>query len=231
MINPKQIIVFGYGPYGEELAKSLRTVHGDIILVEQKHKYLQMAEQAGFTQIHQIDIHDDLAFKQLNIQEDAIVFCAFDDESFNTFLTLSLRSQYENLRIVALGETQESTHKLMMVGANKVIIIEETGANIIYNMLMHPYVASLIEQLLYFRDDLQVSEITISEQSPFQGQKLKSITLNETENLITLGIVKHNGNGEFVFASSGRNYQIEAGDTLVVMGSTEDIIQASKLHA
>ena len=230
MDHNKQIIVFGFGPYGEEIAKSLRSVHGDIMIVEQKRRNLLQAEHEGFTQTQQINIHDDLSFEELKIKEDAIVFCAFDDESFNTFLTLSLRARYEHLKIIAIGETKESTHKLMMAGATKVVVIEETGANIIYNMLINPHVSSLIEQILYFQDKLQISEITITKESSFIGKKLKEINLSESDDIIILGLIDIEISHKFVFASSGFNHKIDIGDTLVVMGSVDNIIKLSEKH-
>ena len=230
MIISKQIIVFGFGPYGEEIAKSLRSVHGDVMIVEQKRRHLIQAKHEGFTITKQINIHDDSSFEGLEIKEDAIVFCAFDDESFNTFLTLSLRAKYEHLKIIAIGQTKESTHKLMMAGATKVIVIEETGANIIYNMLINPHVSSLIEQILYFQDKLQISEITLTEGSSFVGKKLKEINLSESDNIIVLGLIDVEISDEFVFASSGHNHKIDVGDTLVVMGSVDNIMKVSNIH-
>ena len=226
--DARQIIVFGYGPYGEEIAKSLRTIYNEIIIVDQYQRHLDKAAKDGFSHLIQIDVRDEDSFASLPIIDGSVAFCAFEEEGFNTYLTISLRSEYEDLTIVAIGETKESTHKLSMAGANKVIIVEETGANVIYNSLINPNVANLFDQILYEDHDLSIAEIIISENSPMAGHYLKDILMQNEYNIIIVGIVDLEYSKKFVFANSGYNHKVDTGDALVVIGHEQEILRCKE---
>jgi len=221
MSTAKQLIVFGFGDYGEEIAKSLRSIYNEIIIFDQYDRHLTKAKEEGFAKTVKVNVHDDFSFKHLNIQENAIVFCAFDDESFNTFLTLSLRAEFEGLNIIAIGQTKESMHKLKMAGASKVIIIEETGANITYNMLINPLVSSFLEQILSVDHDLHIAEIVIKKDSEIIGKKLKELI--SWPDVIILGLIDKEISDDFIFAHSGYNHKIDEGDALILLGKNETI--------
>lgn len=228
MIQAKQLIVFGFGNYGEEIAKSLRPLYNEVIIIDQYERHLIKAKEDGFAKTIQVNIHDDVSFKHLNIQDNAIVFCAFDDESFNTFLTLSLRAEFEILNIIAIGQTKESMHKLKMAGASKVIIIEETGANIAYNMLINPMVSFFLDTILSLEHDLNIAEIIITKDANIVGKKLRDLTQTSWEDIIILGMIDQEISHDFIFAHSGYNHKIDVGDALVVLGKNEAV---SKLSA
>jgi len=227
MIQAKQLIVFGFGDYGEEIAKSLRPIYNDITIIDQYERHLTKAKEEGFAKTIKVNVHDDVSFSHLNIQDNAIVFCAFDDESFNTFLTLSLRAEFEVLNIIAIGQTKESMHKLKMAGASKVIIIEETGANITYNMLINPMVSSFLDQILSLNHDLNIAEIIIKEGSEIIGKKLRDLTQTSWEDIIILGMIDKEISNDFIFAHSGYNHKVDVGDALVVLGKNEAVSQLS----
>jgi voltage-gated potassium channel len=229
MMDAKQLIVFGFGNYGEEISKSLRPKYQDILIVDQYERHLNAALNEGFTNSVQIDVHDDQSFSKIGIKDEAIVFCAFDDESFNTFLTLSLRALYPDLKIVAIGETKESMHKLKMAGATQVIIIEETGANVIYNMLLHPTVSTFLEHILYLDHDLHIGELKIGENSELIGKKLNDTSFQEWEGITVLGLVDVELGSDFIFAHSGYNHQIDRGDTLVLLGYAKALKEIQSL--
>lgn len=224
----RQILIFGYGPYGKELAQSMAELYDEVVIIDQYTRHLLKAEDDGFNKRIKINVHDDAAFAALPVKDNAVAFCAFEDEAYNTYLTISLRAEYSNLAIVAFGEHTESHHKLLMAGADKVIIVEETGANVLYNILVNPTVAHLFDQLFYLKDDLSIGEVIIRENSPISGTYLKDINRQKEYNIIILGLVDLELGHEFLFATSGRNHKIDAGDALVIIGPTAEIKRCQK---
>lgn len=231
MSSVKHLIVFGYGPYGEEIAKSLRAIYKSVMIVDQYKRHLEKAQEDGFSNFMQINVHDEQAFETLGINENSVAFCAFEDEGFNTYLALSLRSTFENLSIIAIGQTKESTHKLTMAGANKVIIMEETSANIVYNALIHPHVSALFNEILYEKNDLVVAEITVSDSSLLDGVYLKDIAFQVNHNVIVLGVVDLELSNKFILASSQRDHKLDTGDALVVIGPKDKVAEVQALYS
>ena len=225
MSGVKHLIVFGYGPYGEEIAKSLRAIYKSVVIVDQYDRHLKKAEADGFSSLLKINVHDEHAFEALNISDNSVAFCAFEDEGFNTYLALSLRSANEHISIIAIGKSKESTHKLTMAGANKVIIMEETSANIVYNALIHPHVSALFNEILYEKNDLVVAEITIAKDSKLDGMYLKELDFKKEHNVIILGVVDLELSNKFLLASTQRDHKLDYGDALVIIGPKENVAE------
>lgn len=223
-----EVYIFGYGIYGEEISHALQSQGKKIIIIDQYQRHLKQAQKDGYDNRIQIDVHNNSSFEQFSFSAKSIVFCAFEDEAYNTYLTISLRSLFEDLTIIAIGESRESTHKLTMAGANKVIIVEETGANIIYNMIINPVVTNLFDAILYQDDGLSVGEITVSTDSVYDGVLLKDVALNEQFNLVLLGLVDQELGDTFIFATSSYNHKLDAGDVLVVLGDVVEIARCKE---
>ncbi|KIM10534.1 MAG: hypothetical protein KU37_09520 [Sulfuricurvum sp. PC08-66] len=220
----ERIIIFGFGPYGEEIAKSLRLSYNDIIVVDQYERHIARAHEVGFLQTFIIDVHDERTFAKLPIDERAVLFCAFEDEAYNTFLTITLRSFHAHHRIIAIAQSSEGIHKLEIAGASKVMIVEETGANIIYNMLVHPHVTTIFDEILYGQEGLMLFNLVVSEQSAFNGLLLSKVQSMIHQNVIIIGLIDKEHSEEFVFATTGYNHAIDAGDSLVIIGPKEEVL-------
>ena len=112
-------------------------------------------------------------------------------------------------------------HKLKMAGASKVIIIDETGANITDNMLINTMVFSFLEQILSIEQDLNIVEVVIKKDSDVIGKKLKELT--SWPGISYFGLIDKEISNNFIFAHSEYNHKIDEGDALILLGKDETI--------
>lgn len=224
----RNIILFGYGPYGKEIAHSLRSSAYDVLIVDQYSRHLDAAIEDGFKDTVQINVHDHESIKEVALHDESLVFCAFEDEAYNTYLTISLRAINEHATIFAIGQSQESVHKLRMAGASKVIVVELTAAHIIYNMLINPSIKTIFDEILYGQYDLQIAAVKVKAHSGFDGLHLNELIAKITHNVIVLGLVDIEYHEDFIFSTTGFEHIINAGDSVVFIGPSKEIAACKK---
>ena len=136
----KAALIFGYNDYALEIAKNLKSGYEKVTI------YALGSEVDALKNSHDVEIKSfDLSDNWSNIDEDtdrenSIAFCVLEDSAENIFLTISLRSSFENLNIIALSNNKQTASKLQMAGANKVIPLVQTTAEMIAEMLQKPIV-------------------------------------------------------------------------------------------
>ena len=92
---------------------------------------------------------------------DLAAHVALDDDAENVFLTISLRTIFEHLPIIALAQDNESAAKLKSAGANKVMATQQITANIITEMLEKPTVTGVLHDILYDNSMLKIVQLSI----------------------------------------------------------------------
>lgn len=156
------------------------------------------------------------------------VFCILEDTAENIFLTISLRNTFSNLSIIALSKDMESTDKLMLAGATRVLPSVEITANVIVEMLEKPIVTEVFHNILYEKSDLKIAQISIKDDSIFLkehegGIYPVDIDWSREYGVIVISVEHKDMRREFIYSSKAKHHMLKSGDVLVVVGYDEDI--------
>ncbi|BCD68204.1 TrkA family potassium uptake protein [Nitratiruptor sp. YY09-18] len=224
------ILLFGYGRYGEQVAKNLALEGYNIIVAEENKNALKNASDDGFENLYVLNIHNDAQLTDI-IMDNRIekVFCAFDDEEQNIYLTITLKSIFRQIEVIAICESKETERKLKLAGANKVIDTMVVAANRLFYVLEKPGVAEAMDQILFKDRSIIFKEIRVTQGSIFDGKNLKDIDFQTTYGVIVIGMVDKELGNRFVFVTRGINHKIDAGDILVVIGKRDDVAKLEQL--
>jgi len=224
----RQAFLFGYGRQGRSLAKSLRTDHFRLHIIESTPEYYEKAKSDNFLDVILVDVTSDAELEALHIDDESYIVCVMEDEHLNVFLTLSLRALYPNATIVAISDSIYTTHKLKMAGANKIIDIYKVSAYRIHNMLVRPVATKLLDS--FISDDSKISfrEMLIPEGSFLDGKMIDEIHFNEY-GVLLVGMLDVELSNKFIFITSGIDHKLDSGDTIVCMGYNEDLEKFSTL--
>jgi len=216
--------IFGYGNYGEFIAKSLNDGGYEVVIVDNVHKNIKKAKLDGFEKVYYIDIESDEEITDLIFDHNiAHIFCAMDDEEINSYLTVTVKSLFSRIKVVAICESKEGERKLHLAGADEVIDTMEATANRLFLMTEKPAVAKAIEAIVYKDRNLTFKEITIPKGSFLDGVNLKDIPLQKEYGIIVIGIVDKELGERFIFVTRGISHKLDAEDILVVIGHKDDI--------
>ncbi|MDA3907856.1 MAG: NAD-binding protein [Sulfurimonas sp.] len=212
-------LIFGYNDYTFEIEKNISSHYQNIHIFK-----------LGENDDNSFDLGDnwDDLSSRFNIS-DCVAFCILEDMAENIFLTISLRDAFKDLVIVALAQDKESTDKLTLAGATRVIPTTQTTANVIVEMLEKPIVTEVFHDILYEKSALQIAQIKIEDHTVFDGKYPADIEWSSKHGIIVLSVVYEDMSREFIYSSKAKHHLIKSGDIFVVVGYEQDIKEFKKL--
>ncbi len=163
-----------------------------------------------------------------NIKE-CVAFCILEDMAENIFLTISLRDAFKDLNIIALSIDKESSDKLLLAGATRILPTTQTTANTIVEILEKPIVTKVFQDILYGNGTLKIAEIKVHEHTRFDGKYPSDIEWSRDHGIIVVSIVHEDMKREFIYSSKAKHHMIKSGDIFVVVGYEQDIKDFEKL--
>jgi len=224
-MNKSSALIFGFNKYAIEILKNVEKEY-DNVKIYSLNKEDTKNEEYDISHFDLSDNWKDIE-DEVNIDK-SIAFCILEETSENIFLTISLRASYEDLSIIAIASHKENANKLLMAGANKVIPLVETTADIITNMLENPISNTVLHDILYEKSELKIAQIKIGENSHFQDEELSSINWSHYNGIIVLSVMHQDMSSEFIYSSKAKRHIIKEGDVLVVVGYETDIKEFEK---
>jgi voltage-gated potassium channel len=219
----KRVAVFGYSIMSLEVMSRLNKDQYSFVFIGKEESEVALVAEKGFeTSI--IDFRNDDALKSIGIGADVdILFCFYPRDSDNVFLTLSARAIDKALTIVAIVDDPESAEKLLAAGANKIIDPYEICGRKTHDMLAKPDITNILDHTVFGRHDLHIAQIEIPIGSCLENITTSELKLDEKHNLILIGVVDRESGEALHFAVGEKEYTLNAGDVLVVLGSNREI--------
>lgn len=226
-MNKRGAIVFGFNEYAKEIAMQTASEYAPFVVFVMDEAEKAAAEAKGF-ETEMFDLGEDWhSIEERFDPEQLIVFCALENDAENVFLTISLRSIFEHLPIIALAQDNESASKLKSAGANKVMATQQITAGIIAEMLEKPTVRGVLHDILYENSPLKIVQLAVPEGSFLVGKHLYDIDWGSEYDVLVLAIVDQELSTTFSFTSKGHNHHIDPEDLLIVVGYEDKIAALS----
>jgi len=224
------IIIYSFSKLAIQIATVLDKKGYHVIVIEEDIKLVNEAQSAGY-EVIQISLLDDknILSLHMNHQNVKAFFCVSDNKNINLFITLSVRNLNPNLKIISVSFASQDNKTMLLAGANKIINPYEIGAFRIFRLLHKPYILDILDNILFSESDIEIAEITIEQNSIFDGIYLKDTNIINDYNLILIGIQDKEIQDKFIFYSSGINHKVDKGDTIVLLGHKKDLNNFTKL--
>ncbi len=222
-------LIFGYNEYGIEIAKNVKYKYENVTVFSLSDTGFSIENKDDYD-IEKFDVSDDWEHLKSEYEmQDSIIFCALRDEAENIFLTISLRSAFQESMIIALANNNEDANKLRMAGASKVIPIVETTAGIITDMLKKPIITEVLHGILYENSNLEIEQITVHNVEYFGEKFPADIEWHKEYNVIILLVIHEDMSSEFIYSSKTKHHYIKKGDIFVAVGYENDLKKFKKL--
>ncbi|WDP92126.1 MAG: potassium channel protein [Desulfobacter sp.] len=213
-------IVCGYGRIGRVLCNFIREDTQDIVVVEQNEKLTATLDR---DKIHYLigDASDEEILEKAGIGRAKAMVAALATDTANVFLVLTARQLNPDIYILARASSPEVQKKLMVAGANRVESPYDIGAVSMGLKLLRPTVSNFLDTAVSRKSDaIQIEEAFVPPTSDYAGKALKDSGIRQDFNLIIIAIKDAAEHMDF---APHFETLIQAGDTLIVMGKTEDL--------
>lgn len=219
------IIICGFGRMGKVLANEFVKIKQKFIIIDLDDEPFKHAENQKFLAIKG-DATDSSLLENIGITSgDATTILAItDNDAVNLSIILTARSLNPQIRIIARANNPTAKKKLVLAGANEVILANEITALVASEYIGQPVAFEAIDDILLNTEGAIMDEIEILEKSNFIGYKLETINLQKF-NLTLIGVIKASNRNEFIFNPKKSEYVIEQKDIFIIIGHKESITQ------
>jgi voltage-gated potassium channel len=233
----KHIIICGLGTtamYIIELLesiqkKTIKNVHENLVIDSSAEAIENV--KARWPKINCIigNAADDDVLEQANVQDAYGIFPVLSSEKDNLYITMAARQLNPRIRIVArTSDVHNIGNKLFKAGASSVVSPNQLGGLRLVSEIARPHATDFLDELLHQADPwLHIEEVIVSCDSSISGHMLKEIDLHKRCGLNIIALKKHDHS--FYTYNPLDTVLIEDGDTIVVLGYSDQINKLGKL--
>jgi len=221
------VILCGYGRIGRTFCDELERKGESFVVIEHDPVRVQRAQESEHLLIQGDATHEDILI-DAGIERAKSVVTTLPDDAANVFITLTARNLNDQLYIIARAEYAETKKKLIQAGADRVVLPAAMGALQMAHLITRPSTVELME-LVADKDfvHIELDEIAIPDDCRIIGKTVAQAAARSEHGLLVVAI-KH-AEGAIAF-NPAADHLFVTGDTLLVMGKTEDIEKFRREH-
>jgi voltage-gated potassium channel len=214
-------IICGYGRVGRRAAEEFAASGQPFVVLDTGDQAIEIAKERGVL-YRRGSGSDDGDLQRVGIEHARGLLASADSDAENLYITLSARSQRDDLMIVARASTREAERKLLLAGANRVVQPYAAAGTEMAKLALKPQVAAFLELISsYAGPDLRLEEIVIRPDGPQTGRTIRQARIRSTTGAVIIALRSPDGSFD-VTPSPDRT--METGDVLIAIG-TEDELQ------
>jgi voltage-gated potassium channel len=219
-------IVCGFGRLGKIICRDLRSSRVPLVVIESRPEMVQFLEHENTPYIIG-DATSEEVLIEAGVEKAKGLVSVVASDADNVFITMSAKGLNPALFVLARAEEERSEKKLLRAGANRVVMPYLIGAQKMAHIIVKPAISDFLELTVHNkRIGLEMEEVEVSEQSPLKGVALIDSGIRQEMDVIIVAIRTREGEMKFNPSSTTR---IEAGDTLIALGKSEDISRLVKI--
>lgn len=215
------VIICGFGRNGKESAQVLHDNNIPFVVLEEKN---ELPGDMNFKVEHFLkgDATKDEVLIEAGIKNARALITTLPVDADNLFVVLTAKQLNNKLTVISRASQDSSVNKLKIAGATNVIMPDKIGGAHMATLVMLPDVVELLSMMTTKNNNqFRVAELKVKKHI-----SLSELDLWQKTNCTILG-VKDSTNNYAMNPTTG--YQVKPGDSVIVMGSDEQITEAAKL--
>jgi voltage-gated potassium channel len=220
-------IVCGYGRVGRQVAREFAADGVSFVVVDQQEAGVEECMQDGHLALLG-DASDDPTLEEAGIRRASGLVAAVDSDADNVFVTLSARKLNPGLHIVARASSDESAAKLEIAGADRTLSPYAVGGRRLAALATQPLVVDFLDIVTRGEKGIEfrLEEFTVPKDSAIAGHTIGELKIGEKTGAMILATRSKEGNFDTTPTAGDL---IHAGDTLIVLGSREQVSRLEQL--
>jgi voltage-gated potassium channel len=156
------------------------------------------------------------------------LFSNLQTDAENLFVVLTAKGLNPGLRVVSNAVDEESQHKLIKVGADRVVLPNAIGGLRMVSEMIRPSVVTFLDLMLRAKDKtIRVEEIGLAAGSPYIGKTLGETGVLTMPDVTVVALVLREG--EAYQFNPPHDTALEVGMVIIVMGVVEAIEEIRRM--
>ncbi|MBQ8150927.1 MAG: TrkA family potassium uptake protein [Clostridia bacterium] len=211
-MRSKSFLVFGLGRFGSSLARSLCEQGQQVMAVDTNEENVQNIAPY-VTEALQLDATDEAALATLDVSGFDGAVVSIGENVRDSILICVLLKEMGIPHLIAKANDELHAKVLRKIGVDRVVFPERDMGERVAKSIVTPGVLDLMQ----LDDDFQIVEIRTPEK--WAGDTLIGLNVRRKYGISILAVHR---NGSYMVSPSA-DLQLEADDTLLVIGKTEDV--------
>ena len=217
-------IICGFGRVGQEIAREFSERGRPFVLVEARLEGIEQARRLGYLVVEG-DATQERTLNEAGIAVARSLLAASDNDSDNTFITLTAKSINPSCYVVARVAYPHNEEKLRLAGADRIVSLYQIGGRRMVLSALQPAAADFMDTLAAGRyGDLVLAEFEVNETNNLAGRTCGSL-LEGMTGATLLGLRGRDGH---VHVGPSSTHTLQEGDIVMLLAEETDI---AALHA
>lgn len=223
------VILCGFGKYGREIAANLKIHRTPYVIIEKAETIIEDLESEGqHRYMMEGDATRDEVLLAAGIDRALGMITALKDDSDNLFIVLSARQLNPKLRIISRAMEPRSEQKLLMAGANHVILPDQIGGFYMATLINKPGAVEFFSFITNeFHTDVGFEEFRYEDlPEDLRGRAIRDLHLRRDSGVNIIGY--RTREGDYVVNPKPETI-LQNGDSFIVLGSDIQLKSMRKL--
>jgi voltage-gated potassium channel len=221
-------IICGYGRVGRRVAEEFRAAAVPYLVLDYHEDAVEAAQHDGVLLLEG-DATRDENLRRAGLDRARGLVAASDSDADNLYVVLSARSARPDLTIVARASRKDAERKLILAGADRVVLPYTTAGQVMANLVLKPQVTAFLDVVTTATGpDLQLAEIEVRDTCSAAGQTIRELRIRHETGAIVVALRKPGGSFD---TTPEPDTPIEVGDVLIGVGSPDEIQALEDLFA
>ncbi len=222
------IIICGYGRVGRRVAEEFRAAGVAYVVLDFSEEAVAAAREENELFIEG-NATEDEDLERAGLEHAAGIVVASDDDADNLYIALSARNVRPDIQIVARASDEDAEHKIMLAGADRVVMPYRAAGRQMANMVLKPQVMSFLDAVTTAAGpDLHMAEIQVDSRCASAGKTIRDARVRHDTGAIIVALRRKDGSFD---TTPEPDAVIEPGDVIVGVGTTEELQRLEDLFA
>lgn len=219
-------IICGCGRIGYHICRELAEAKVAFVVIDSNPEVIQRVEDEEFV-YYRGDATQDKTLLGAGIKKAKGIVSVLPTDAENLYVILTAKELNPNIYILSRSEEEESVHRLLRAGADRVVSPYILGGTRMAMAILRPAMLDFIEITTMRQSlELRMEELAICDRSPLVGKSVEEAKIRQDYGLIIVAVKKDTG--KMIFNPLA-TYNIEKGDRLIALGEDENVSRFSQV--
>ena len=222
------VIICGFGRNGMQAAERLISYEKPFVIIERNKEVIEKFEGEKDILFWEGDANEDDTLRDAGIERAQYLIVALPDDADNLFVVLSARQLNKKLFIISRASLVNSQKKLLLAGADKVIMPDRIGGDHMASLVVMPDLITFMDQLrTEGRHTTNLEEVAIEDfKDQLDCNSLRDLDLRKRTGCTIIGYISPQGK---YIINPEADLRLEANSKVIVLGRPEQIRKLNEM--